>query len=41
MRIPRIGSRRPRPANVSSRLVTPGRFWSAPMTAKAPRFMKA
>jgi hypothetical protein len=41
IRIPSAGSRRPRPANVSSRLLTPGRFCSAAMTANAPRFMNA
>ena len=40
MRSPSAGSRRPSPANVSSRLLTPGRFWRAAITANAPRFMK-
>ena len=41
MRMPSSGSLRPRPANVSSDEVTPVRFWSAAMTANAPRFMNA
>ena len=41
MRTPRSGSRRPSPENVSSDDVTPVRFWSAAMTANAPRFMNA
>ena len=39
--MPSSGSRRPSPANVSRLEVTPVRFWSAAMTAKAPRFMTA
>ena len=36
---PSFGSRRPRPANVSSDDVTPARFCIAAMTANPPRFM--
>ena len=38
---PSSGSRRPSPANVPRLDVTPVRFWSAAMTANAPRFMNA
>ena len=37
--MPSSGSRRPSPANVLRFDVTPARFWSAAMTANAPRFM--
>ena len=39
IRMPSNGSRRPRPENVSRLDVTPPRFWSAAITANAPRFM--
>ena len=39
IRMPSSGSRRPSPANVSRLDVTPARFWSAAITANAPRFM--
>ena len=41
IRTPSSGSRRPSPANVARLDVTPVRFWSAAMTANAPRFMNA